>query len=95
MLTHIVLIKLHDRSPENVAFVKAALETLAGNVPTLRGIEVGRDIVRSARSYDLALIARFDDLPGLQAYQAHPVHLPALATIRETAESVVTVDFES
>ena len=95
MLTHVVLIKLHDRSPEAIDRVKGVLDSLAGNVPTLRAIEVGRDVVRAARSYDLALIARFDDLAGLEAYQSHQAHLPVLTTIREAAESVVAVDFES
>ncbi len=93
MLTHIVLFKLKDRGPENVASARALLDTLAGNIPTLLSIEVGEDVIHSARSYDLALVARFDDLPGLDAYQVHPVHLPVLAYMREAAEAIVAVDF--
>ncbi len=95
MLTHVVLIKLKDRRPESIAGVRAQLDTLAGNIPSLRAIEVGLDVLRSDRSFDLALVARFDDLAGLEAYQSHPVHLPVLATLREAAETVVAVDYES
>jgi len=95
MLTHVVLIKLRDRSPEAIAAVRAHLDTLAGNIPSLRAIEVGTDMLHSGRSFDLALIARFDDLAGLEAYQSHPVHLPVLAAIGEAAETVIAVDYEN
>lgn len=95
MLTHVVLFKLKDRSPENVARVRAQLETLGGNIPSLREIEIGSDVLHSERSFDLALIARFDDMIGLKAYQNHPVHLPVLALIREAAEQTIAVDYQS
>ncbi len=95
MLTHIVLYKLKDRSPENIALARARLESLFRGIETLRAIEVGADVIRSGRSYDLALITRFDDMAGYQVYQDHPVHLPVLAHMREASESVVAVDFES
>lgn len=95
MLTHIVLFRLHDRRPENVLHAQATLDTLSGHVPTLRALEVGRDILHTGRSYDLALIARFDDRAGLEVYQAHPVHLPVLVAMRELCDSIVAVDFES
>lgn len=94
MLTHIVLFKLKDRSPNSMAATRAQLESLAGGIETLRGIEVGTDIVRSERSYDLALITRFDDMAGYQVYRQHPLHLPVLAHIQDAAESVIAVDFE-
>ncbi len=95
MLTHIVLFKLKDRSPDSIAETRAQLETLAQGIETLRGLEVGVDIVRSGRSYDLALITRFDDMAGYLDYREHPIHLPVLAHMHEAAESVVAVDFES
>jgi phosphomannomutase len=94
MLTHVVLFKLKDRTPENVTRTASQLATLAGRIPTLRGIEFGADVIHSGRSYDLALIARFDNLAGLEAYQTHPIHLPVLAFLREACESIIAVDFE-
>lgn len=95
MFTHIVLIKLKDGRPASVAATRARLESLSQGIETLRGLEVGADVTRSGRSYDLALITRFDDAAGFQVYREHPVHLPVLAHISEAAESVVAVDFES
>lgn len=93
MLTHVVLFKLKDRGPASVAQARARLDTLAGNIPTLLSIEVGEDVLHSGRSYDLALIARFDDPAGLDAYQIHPTHVPVLAYMREAAETIIAVDF--
>ena len=95
MLTHIVLLKLKDRRPESIAATQEKLASLAQGIETLRGLEVGADVVRSSRSYDLALITRFDDMAGYEVYRQHPAHLPVLAHIQEAAESVVAVDFES
>lgn len=95
MLTHVVMFKLKDRSPENIAPARARLMSLAQGIETLRAIEVGTDVIRSGRSYDLALITRFDDMAGYQVYQEHPIHLPVLAHMREASESIIAVDFES
>lgn len=95
MLTHVVLFKLKDRRPESIAEAKSRLDSLASGIETLRSIEIGTDIVRSGRSYDIVLITRFDDLDGYQIYREHPIHLPVLAYFHDAAESTVAVDFES
>ncbi len=95
MFTHIVLFKLKDVHPESIAATRAKLAGLVGNIETLRGLEVGVDVMRSGRSYDLALITRFDDRAGYEVYRQHPAHLPVLAYLHEAAESAVAVDFES
>jgi hypothetical protein len=95
MFTHIVLFRLKDRRPESIAATRARLESLGQGIETLRGLEVGVDVTRSGRSYDLALITRFDDAAGYAAYREHPIHLPVLAHLSDAAESAVAVDFES
>lgn len=67
---------------------------MEGRVPSLRHIEAGVDVVRSARSYDVALVTRFDDLAGMEEYQVHPVHQEIAAFIREHATGIVAVDYE-
>lgn len=94
MLTHIVLIRLKDRRPESIADTRAQLLSLAHGIETLRELEVGTDITHSERSYDLALITRFDDRAGFEIYRQHPMHVPVLAHMAEAAESTVAVDYE-
>lgn len=64
-------------------------------MPTLRHLEVGHNIVPSDRAYDLALITRFDDLAGMEAYQAHPAHQQVLAYMRTVIASAAAADYES
>ncbi|MCB8984745.1 MAG: Dabb family protein [Ardenticatenaceae bacterium] len=95
MLTHVVMYKLEDHSSGSIERALEKIRALEGKVPSLRSLEVGCNIVPSARAYDLALIARFDDLAGLQAYQSHPEHQPVLDYMRAVSEGVTAVDFES
>jgi hypothetical protein len=94
MLMHIVMFKLKDRRPEEVAKARNKLMGLAGRVPQLRSLEVGANIVPSERSFDLALVSTFDSLADLQAYQAHPAHVEVGGFMRPLCESIVSVDYE-
>lgn len=95
MITHIVLFKLIDRSPENIRRTREALNGLWGRVPQLKRLEVGVDVVRSERSYDLALVAEFSTLSDLEAYQAHPAHVEVLEYMKKVKDSSIAVDYES
>ncbi len=93
MLTHIVLFKLKDRTIIDTA--RARLTELEGRIKSLRSLEVGVDVVRKERSFDIALVAKFDDLAGLEAYRSHPLHVEVAEYIKAASESVVSVDYDS
>lgn len=95
MVTHVVTFKLSDASPEHLAHCRRRLEDLVGLVPTLRSMTVGCNVVASTRAHDLVLIAAFDDLEGLQAYQGHPDHEEVGSYMRSAATAIVSVDFVS
>lgn len=93
-INHLVLLKLKEANEANIAAALAQLRSLDGQIPSLRSLRVGADLIRSPRSYDIGLIATFDDLAGLQAYQEHPVHLPVLAYMRENCSTIAAADYE-
>ncbi len=93
MITHIVLFKLKDSSPSNIEKARDVLMGMKGRIPELRHLEVGIDVLRSERSYDLALLAKFDSLEELQAYQKHPVHVEVAKYMTSVRESAVAVDY--
>ncbi|HLO26370.1 MAG TPA: Dabb family protein [Geobacteraceae bacterium] len=96
MVTHIVLFKLKDKSAESIRQAQEKLLSMNGNVEMLRHLEVGLDVVHSARSYDIALFTKFDSLDDLQAYQVHPYHGGDVAPyMREASEAVAVVDYEA
>lgn len=94
MLTHIVLFKLKELRPEQLATAKEKLLMLPNHIPQLRHLEVGTDILHSERSYDLALITRFDSLADMQAYQRHPIHVEAVTYLKTICQSIIAVDYE-
>lgn len=95
MITHIVLFKLKDRSPENIASTVAVLRNMEGKIDELRHIEVGVDVIHSERSYDIGLVTKFDSMDDLQAYQVHPVHKVVIEHMTSVREASVSVDYES
>lgn len=96
MFTHIVLFKLHDNEPHNLDTTRAILLSMKGQIPQLRDIEVGLDVLQTDRSFDLALITRFDSPRDYRAYRTHPYHVdPVLKHLHEVAETAVVVDYES
>ena len=95
MITHIVLIKLVHANAETIDEARKLLTGLVGKVPQLRHLEVGANIVHSYRSYDLALVARFNSLEDLQAYMNHPAHVEVVKHLQALRQSTITVDYET
>ena len=96
MITHVVLFKFKDENKSaNIATAVQRLEAMVGRVPALRGLEVGSHGQPSARSLDLALITRFDDMAGLSAYADDPFHGEVKKFLADVLETSYVVDFES
>jgi len=96
MITHIVLFKLTDPNAENLTTTRNKLLSMEGNIDLLRHLEVGVDVIRSERSYDIALTTRFESLSDLQAYQIHPYHAGEVVPhMKSVCSSIVAVDYES
>jgi hypothetical protein len=96
MITHIVFFRLIDPAPENIAATRGILLGMNGKIPEIRHLEVGVDVIRSERSYDLAIVTRFDSLADLKAYQVHPCHArDVVPYLKSVCSSIITVDFES
>jgi hypothetical protein len=96
MFTHIVFFKLENPSEENIQRVKEILVSMEGNIPMLRALEVGVDVVHSQRSYDVALITRFDSKEKMDEYQVHPYHVnEVLKNLRPMLKASAAVDYEA
>lgn len=96
MITHIVLFKLKDNCAEKMAEARDILLSMKGKVEMLRGIEVGIDLLRSSRSYDIALTVLLDDMDALDAYQRDSYHCNIVKSyLAKEAESSVCIDYES
>ena len=96
MLKHIVFLKFKKEAKESdISGIEKSLGELPGIVPEIKGFEFGRDVVRSGRSYDFALVSTFDDLDAMKRYQVHPDHQKLLVVLLEVCENILAVDFEA
>lgn len=93
MIKHIVCFKL--REGENPEKAKEVLLSMQGNVPMLRGIEVGVDLLHSQRSYDVYLAVTLDDMTALDAYQKDAYHVDVVKKhMHAVTQSSVAIDFQ-
>ena len=95
MIKHIVCFKLAEPSEEACLKCKEVLMSMVGNVPTIRDIEVGIDVLRSQRSYDVYLAVTVDNRDALDEYQRDEYHCGVVKKhMHAVTASSVAVDFE-
>lgn len=95
MIKHLVFFRFReDAGSAAIEAIIAGLQGLPALIADIRSFEVGRDILRTERSYDLALVSDFADLAALERYQVHPEHQKVVALVKQAASSVVAVDYE-
>ena len=93
-MTHIVLFKLKNPTPENREALVTILRKLnTRDVPMAQSFECGADILHSPRSMDAALVVK---LPAsqLEAYASDPYHCQIKAEMAPLLERPMTVDFD-
>jgi Stress responsive A/B Barrel Domain len=94
MLQHYVFLKYRDGTPEqHVTAFCDRMRALRGAVGGIRRLEIGRDELRDARSWDLVLIMEFTSVETLRAYQGDPRHLAVMAFNEPFVAHVASVDF--
>jgi len=96
MLQHYVFLKYRDgTSDDHVAAFCERLLALRGTIEGIEHLEIGRDELHDARSWDMVLIMRFASLDALRAYQRHPQHLAVMAFNAPFVTGLGSVDFTS
>jgi hypothetical protein len=98
MIRHVVTWKLAEQDAaqraEQAAEVARRLNALDGVVPQLRSISAGANVAYPEANWDVTLVADFDSIDELEAYQVHPAHEEIVAFVRSVVASRVAVDFE-
>ena len=94
MYTNIVVCKIKEATEGNIKYSKDTILSMEGKIDVLKGIEVGSDDIRSDRSYDIALITRFDNKEDYLTYDLCEYHdVTVKGSIRPYLESSKTVDY--
>jgi hypothetical protein len=94
MMRHYVFLKYRENTSDG--HVAAFCERMLGLRDAIDGIqllEIGRDELHDARSWDVVLIMEFASADALRAYQGHPRHLEVMAFNEPFVADVASVDF--
>jgi len=93
MIKHIVCFKL--REGESVDKAIEVLKSMEGKVPSALRIEVGKDFLHSARSYDIILQVTIENREMLDVYQNDDYHCSVVKKhMHAVVESSVAVDYD-
>ena len=91
MFRHVVCQKFIDKN--DVLEAARLLRALPEQIPELLCMEVGLNEFETERSFDLCLIATFENIDGLHAYEKHPAHQAVRNFIKPRRSGTVSVDF--
>jgi hypothetical protein len=72
----------------------ALVAALPTQIPEIRALSIGEDVLHGPSSHDLAIVADFDSLADLETYSTHPAHAEVLAGSAPVKTSLAVVDFE-
>lgn len=70
------------------------VQDLPNHIPEIRAMSIGKDVVHGPVSHEIAIVADFDDLAGLETYSKHPAHEKVLEVSSRVKASLAVVDFE-
>lgn len=94
MLQHYVFIRYAAGiSEEHVAEFCRRMLGLRDEIPEIRSLVIGQDMLHEGRSWDLILIMRFDSIESLRSYQQHPLHVAVMQFNQPHVQDVGAVDF--
>ncbi|MFC8683506.1 Dabb family protein [Microbacterium ureisolvens] len=95
MIRHVAVFRfVPEFSAEEREHWMSLLRALPEQIPQLRSLSVGADVLGGPASHELAVVADFDDLDALAAYARHPAHEEVLRISAPVMLSLATVDFE-
>jgi hypothetical protein len=100
-VSHLVLMKPRpELTPANRQAFLDAFDRAMREIPTVRGVRIGRRIMHgaayepSAPTMDYVAIIDFDDLAGLQTYLRHPAHEELGRLFGQSLSGSLVYDFE-
>ena len=94
MLRHYVFLKYREGTDDaHVTAFCEQMRALPNRIADILHLEVGRDELHDARSWDVVLIMVFASVEALRAYQRHPEHRAVMAFNDPFVADVASIDF--
>ncbi|MFB2586405.1 Dabb family protein [Herbiconiux liukaitaii] len=98
MIRHIVAWKLAATDPDqkaaDAAEIVRVLSALRDTVPSVKALNVGANMAYFEKNWDVVLVADYETLADLDAYQTHPEHVAAAPVVAARVSDRASVDIE-
>ena len=102
MISHVVLMKPRpDLAPADREALVEAFEKAIREIPSVRGVRIGKRVKHGAAYEDSApdaadylIVLDFDDLGALRAYLDHPAHRELGVRFNQSLSAGLVFDFE-
>jgi hypothetical protein len=98
MIRHVVAWKVAATEPAEAAAAAAEITRLLASlpplVPSISSLTVGPNMAYFESNWDVVLVADFETLADLDAYQVHPAHQAVVPQIKALVSQRAAVDFE-
>ena len=96
MITHVVMMKFKDAvAPQAIDELERLLDGLPDQIDEIQSYDFGRDVLRSERSYDFAIVSVFANLDTLKHYQDHPAHRVVAQKLGTLCAHIAVVDYQN
>lgn len=93
MITNNVMLRLEERSNENIEKTRNVLLSMKGKIEFLLHIKVEADIRQG--EYDIIFITKFDSMEAFNNYLVHPAHLEVGKYIGSVIKAQASLCYES
>lgn len=94
MLRHVALFRFKPEFDEaqRKAWIQMLMD-LPSEIPEIRSMSVGEDVLGTSNSYEVGLVADFDSLDDMEIYNRHPRHQDVLAVSGPVKTHLAVADF--
>lgn len=96
MIYHFVCFRFKaGTTAEQIERAGQALLGMKGRIPEIRAIRWGRNYSPAAEEYSHVLTVEMDDMPAVNRYAVHPVHVQVVAeAVAPIREARLAIDVE-
>ena len=94
VVTSVIMFRLKERNDENRFLVKEKLLSMKGVIKQLKDIKVEANQIAGSSSFDIVMIAKYDNMDDFNEYASNPFHLQVGKFVLELCEQTGSVIYE-
>ena len=94
MVVNEIMLKLKEKTDENITELQNILLGMKGNIEQLHDIKVNVNICTGAAAFDVLMITKYDSMQKFNEYITHPYHMEVGKYVLGVCEQTASVCYE-